>query len=105
LTAEPGELKQLGDWVDWLQDRSASSGDWLRLCWWRHSFVVEELAALRTAWLDVYQSNEAATLTAAITWNVAPERCWECASYAIGTGPHCNAVAYEPDQSVSDDPR
>ena len=53
-TGEAIDLEDLAKWVDRMQDRYAATGDWLRPCWWRHGFVVEELAALRSSWLGVY---------------------------------------------------
>ena len=56
---EPIDLAVLAEWVESLQVRYAAAGDWLRPCWWRHGFVVEELAALRVAWLAVYDTKRA----------------------------------------------
>jgi hypothetical protein len=53
---EPVDLAVLAEWVNSLQVRYATEADWLKPCWWRHGFVVEELAALREAWLAVYAS-------------------------------------------------
>ena len=99
------ELKRLAEWVDWLHERYAAAGDWLRPCWWRHGFVVEELAALRTAWLGVYESGNATTATAALQWHESAERCRNRIRRAIATGPGCTSVTHKPDQSTSADPR
>jgi hypothetical protein len=99
------ELERLAEWVDWLQERYAAAGDWLRPCWWRHGFVVEELAALRTAWLGVYESDNATTATAALQWHESAERCRDRIRRAIATGPGCTTVTHKPDQSVSADAR
>ena len=90
------ELEKLAKWVDWLQERYAAAGDWLQPCWWRHGFVVEELAALRTAWLGVYEADEANPSTAALDWHEAAEKCRDRIRRAIGTGPGCTAVATSP---------
>ena len=102
---ETEELENLAKWVDGLQERYAAAGDWLRPCWWRHGFVVEELAALRTAWLDLSQPDDQATSMAALQWHEAAEKCRERVRRAIGTGPGCTAVNHKPDQLVTDDPR
>ncbi len=47
------ELEPLAKWVDELQRQYAATGDWLVPCWWQHGFAVNELIALRTAWLGV----------------------------------------------------
>jgi hypothetical protein len=101
---ETEELEKLAEWADWLQKRYATAGDWLQPCWWRHGFVVEELAALRTAWLGVYESDEATPSTAALDWHEAAEKCRERIRRAIGTGPGCTAVNHKPDESVTEDP-
>ena len=98
------ELRELVGWVEWLQVRYASAGDWLRPCWWRHGFVVEELSALRTAWLGVYEAGEATEATAALDWHEAAERCRERVRQVISTGPGCTAVAHRADQPITDDP-
>ena len=98
------ELRELAGWVEWLQVRYASAGDWLRPCWWRHGFVVEELSALRTAWLGVYEAGEATEATAALDWHEAAERCRERVRQLISTGPGCTAVAHRADQPITDDP-
>jgi len=99
------ELKKLAAWVDWLQVRYASTGEWLRPCWWRHGFVVEELSGLRTAWRGVYQSVETTETSAALEWHDAAEHCRERIRQAISTGPGCTTVTHKSDQPVTDDPR
>ncbi len=101
----PLELEMLADWVDWFQESYAAAGDWLRPCWWRHGFVVHELAALRTAWMAVYLPDEPAQATAALKWHESAEKCRERIRLAIGSGPGCTAVTHKPDQPVTDDPR
>jgi hypothetical protein len=105
-TGEGIDLERLTIWVDWMQERYASAGDWLRPCWWRHGFVVEELSALRTSWSGVYYSaDESPTPTAALNWHEQAERCRERIRRTISTGPGCTAVSHKSDQSVTNDPR
>ena len=99
------DLEHLATWVDWMQERYATTGDWLRPCWWRHGFVVEELAALRTSWLGVFAADEPPASTAALKWHEEAEKCRERIRRAISTGPGCTAVNHKPEQSVTDDPR
>lgn len=100
---ETVELVKLAQWVDWLQERYAASGDWLRPCWWRHGLVVEELAALRTAWRGVYECDQATAMTAALSWHESAERCRERIRRVIGSGPGCTALTHRPDQPVTSD--
>jgi hypothetical protein len=98
------ELEKLADWVDWLQERYAIDGDWLRPCWWRHGFVVDELASLHSAWFGVYQSDKTIGSRAALDWHEAAARCRERIHRAISAGPGCTAVNHRLDEPVTDDP-
>ncbi len=102
---EPIELAVLAKWVESLQIRYAAAGDWLRPCWWRHGFVVEELAALRVAWLAVYDASEPVDATAGATWHEKAEECRERIRRAISVGPGCSAVSHKPDEPVTEDAR
>ena len=102
---EPVELAVLATWVESLQVRYAAAGDWLRPCWWRHGFVVEELAALRVAWLAVYDTSEPVDATAGIRWHEEAEKCRERIRRTISIGPGCSAVSHKPDEAVTEDPR
>ena len=104
-TGDAIDLDALTKWVDQIQQRYASAGDWLRPCWWRHGFVVEELAALRSAWNGVYESDEPPASTAALKWHEDAAKCRERIRRAISTGPGCTAVSHKSDQSITDDPR
>ena len=104
-TGEDIDLEHLAMWVDWMQQRYASTGDWLRPSWWRHGFVVEELSALRTSWLGVYSADELPAPTAALMWHDEADRCRERIRRVISTGPGCTAVSHKPDEPMSDDPR
>ena len=102
---EPVDLGVLAKWVESLQVRYAAAGDWLRPCWWRHGFVVEELAALRVAWLAVYDTSEPVDSTAGVTWHEEAEKCRERIRQTIGVGPGCSAVSHKPDEPVTEDSR
>ena len=102
---DPVEMADLCEWVDSLVARYASTGDWLRPCWWRHGFVVEELAALRVAWLAVFDTEQPSDPAAGVRWHEEAERCRERIRRTISAGPGCTAVSHRPDQPVTDDPR
>jgi len=102
---DPVDLSVLAEWVESLQVRYAAAGDWLRPCWWRHGFVVEELAALRVAWLAVYDASEPVDAMAGIRWHDEAERCRERIRRTISVGPGCSAVSHKPDEPVTDDTR
>ena len=102
---DPVEIADLCEWVDSLVVRYASSGDWLRPCWWRHGFVVEELAALRSSWLAVFDAEQATDPTVGVKWHEEAEGCRERIRRTISAGPGCTAVSHRPDQPVTDDPR
>ena len=103
--ADPVELAALANWVEGLQVRYAAAGDWIRPCWWRHGFVVEELAALRVAWLAIYDASEPVDATAGIRWHDDAERCRERIRRTISIGPGCSAVSHKPDEPVTGDTR
>ena len=100
---EPVDLVALAEWVESLEVRYAAAGDWLRPCWWRHGFVVEELAALRVAWLAVYDASEPVDAMAGVRWHDEAERCRERIRRTISVGPGCSAVSHKPDEPVTDD--
>ncbi len=102
---EPVDLAVLAQWVESLMVRYAAAGDWLRPCWWRHGFVVEELAALRVAWLAVYDASGPVDATAGIRWHDEAERCRERIRQTIGVGPGCSTVSHKPDEPVTEDSR
>lgn len=102
---DPVEIADLGDWVDCLVTRYASAGDWIRPCWWRHGYVVEELAALRVAWLAMFDAEQPTDSTAGVRWHEEAERCRERIRRTISTGPGCTTVSHRPDQPITDDPR
>lgn len=102
---EPVDLGVLADWVDSLMVRYAAAGDWLRPCWWRHGFVVEELAALHAAWLGVYDARQPVDPTAGLRWHDEAERCRNRIRGTIAAGPACTAVSHKPDEAVTEDSR
>lgn len=102
---EPVDLAVLAEWVESLVVRYAAAGDWLRPCWWRHGFVVEELAALRVAWLAVYDANEPVDPTAGVRWHDEAERCRERIRHTISAGPGCSSVSHKPDDPITGDTR
>ena len=48
------QLDALDDWVCWLTHRYALDHRTVPPCWGRHGALLEELSALRTAWLSAY---------------------------------------------------
>jgi hypothetical protein len=102
---EPVELAVLAEWVNSLQVRYATEADWLKPCWWRHGFVVEELAALREAWLAVYNASEPIDRAIGLKWHEDAEKCRERIRKTISIGSGCSAVSHMPDDPVTDDPR
>jgi hypothetical protein len=102
---EPVDLVVLAKWVNSLQVRYATESDWLKPCWWRHGFVVEELAALRQAWLAVYDANEPIDQTAGLKWHEDAEKCRERIRKTVSIGSGCSAVSHLPDDPVTDDRR
>ena len=56
LTEEEREeqLDALADWTRWLVDRYALDHRTVPPCWSQHGALLEELSALRTAWLTAY---------------------------------------------------
>jgi alpha-L-arabinofuranosidase len=44
----------LDDWVDWLVDRYQLDHRVVPPCWLEHTALLEELSALRTAWLEAF---------------------------------------------------
>ena len=102
---DPVDLSVLAEWVESLMVRYAAAGDWLRPCWWHHGFVVEELAALRVAWLAVYNASEPVDPAAGVRWHEEAEKCRERVRRTISAGPGCTAVSHKPDEAGTKDPR
>lgn len=96
------ELVVLAPWVNRLQKEYAAAGDWLVPCWWRHRFAINELAALRIAWMGTPTSKKA---EAELTWHDSAEKCRERIRHAIGDGSGCTATKHHPDWPVTRDER
>lgn len=62
------EWVQLGQWVHWLVTRYGLTSSTVPKCWPAHGALVEELSALRTAWLASYES-EARSPIAGVEWH------------------------------------
>ncbi len=103
--SEPDDLVVLAEWVNSLQVRYATESDWLKPCWWRLGFVVEELAALREAWLAVYDASEPIDRATGLKWHEDAEKCRERIRKTISIGSGCSAVSHMPDDPVTHDPR
>jgi hypothetical protein len=95
-------LGSLAKWVDELQMQYAAAGDWLVPCWWQHGLAVNELIALRTAWLGVKTSDEP---NAALDWHEAAEKCRMRIRQSIGDGPGCTPVEHYSERPVTEDHR
>jgi hypothetical protein len=48
------EHEALADWIAWLNDRYTLDHRTIPPCWHQHGALIEELSALRTAWLAAY---------------------------------------------------
>ena len=96
------ELGELADWVDFHQQYYDLDRMWLYSCWWRHPMVVQELAALRGAWMAVYQSDEPVHGAAALQWHEAAVRCRSRIREAITNGAGCLHNSHRPQRLMSD---
>ena len=96
------ELGELADWVDFYQEYYDLDRMWLYSCWWRHPMVVQELAALRGAWMAVYQSDEPVHGAAALQWHEAAVRCRSRIREAITNGAGCLHNSHRPQWLMSD---
>jgi hypothetical protein len=62
-------MQSLGSWVDEvLRARHPEAYNELGTCWFRHPDILDELTALRAAWIAAYR-DEASSGTAAIEWH------------------------------------
>jgi hypothetical protein len=96
------ELGELADWVDFYQEYYDLDRMWLYSCWWRHPMVVQELAALRGAWMAIYQSDEPVHGLAALQWHEAAVRCRSRIREAITNGAGCLHNSHRPQWLMSD---
>jgi hypothetical protein len=51
--------RELREWVEWICDRYTVPEEVVPGCWWRHGAIVEDLAALHTAWTASYDTTDA----------------------------------------------
>ena len=72
---EEGALDDLAIWVDWVRDRYQLTPNEIPNCWDRHGSLVEELSALRTAWLAAFADD--AWPGEALRWHEAFDRARE----------------------------
>lgn len=87
LTAEAThrELAQLGPWVAKLIDRYQLDGRTIPACWREHGALIEELSALRTAWLSSYALTAAGN--APLAWHASFATCrTRLSEYTARTG-------------------
>ena len=96
------ELGVLADCVDFYQEYYDLDRMWLYSCWWRHPMVVQELAALRGAWMAIYQSDEPVHGAAALQWHEAAVRCRSRIREAITNGAGCLHNSHRPQWLMSD---
>lgn len=89
----------LVEWTDWLRDRYQLH-ETIPACWYAHGALVEELSALRTAWVGAYLDPHAA-LGDPATWHDLLDRTrhrlrqWDRNGCADGT--------HRPDLELPDD--
>jgi len=76
-------------------DPLRAEGDWLKPCWWRHGLVVEELAALRVAWLAVYDGTSVSDASEGVKWHEQAEKCRQRIRKTISVGTGCSAGTHE----------
>ncbi len=55
----PAAWAALRDWVEWVTARYNVPTSLIPPCWWRHAALVEELAALHTAWQASFHPTDA----------------------------------------------
>lgn len=51
------QYEALDDWATWLLDRYALDHRTIPACWSQHGALLEELSALRTAWVTAYSAD------------------------------------------------
>jgi hypothetical protein len=98
-----GELVALADWVDFYQEYYDIGTMWLEVCWWRHTKVVQELAALHGAWMAVYQSDEPVHGAAALEWHEAAVRTRERIRETMHSGTGCSVSSHRADDPMARD--
>jgi len=87
------QLDQLIDWVDWLTWRYTLDSRTVPECWPEHGSVLEELSALRTAWIQAYATTSLGS--APLDWHQAFSQARQrLADWAARTG--CRPAAHRP---------
>jgi hypothetical protein len=98
------EWAQLTEFVDWLTDRYGI-GETVPPCWFAHPPMLEELSALRAAWLGVYL-NPTASADAGVGWHDNLEkvllRIREWDRCACGGGTHRDDLPVPGDPDSTD---
>ena len=102
---DPVDLGVLAEWVDGLLIRYGAEGDWLKPCWWRHGLVVEELAALRVAWLAVYDGTSVSDASEGVKWHELAEKCRQRIRKTISVGTGCSAGLHRAEDPITNDSR
>lgn len=91
VLGEQGSLDELGIWVDWLRDRYGLRPHEIPTCWEHHGALVEELSALRTAWLSAFACD--APPGDPLRWHEAFDRARRrLCSWTTRSGSHAAAV-------------
>lgn len=96
------EWAALAGWVDWLVSRYGLS-ERVPGCWFRHDAILEELSALRVAWLGAYEAPNARA-SDGVTWHDMLDRVldrvreWDQCGCAHGT--HRDDADAGPDRNT-----
>lgn len=89
----------LVDWTDWLRDRYQLH-ERIPACWYAHGPLIEELSALRSAWLGALLDPHA-RLDDPARWHEQLEHCLERIREWDRSG--CSDGTHRPDQPIADD--
>ena len=89
----------LVEWTDWLRDRYQLH-ERLPSCWYAHASLVEELSALRSAWVAAFLDPQA-RLDEPLHWHEQLERSLDRVRRWDRTG--CADGTHRPDQEMPDD--
>lgn len=96
LTAQEREeqLEALNDWIRWLAQCYALDHRTVPPCWTEHGALLEELSALRTAWLTAFAATSSGDAPLAWHTNFAAAR-QRLADWASRAG--CRSGEHRPD--------
>jgi hypothetical protein len=89
----------LVEWTDWLRDRYQLH-ERLPACWYAHGPLIEEISALRSAWVATFLDPQA-RLDEPVHWHEQLERTLERIRTWDRTG--CSDGTHRPDQLLHDD--